>query len=499
MTNVKTGSELARGAVLNIVALIALNLRSIFTLLIAWILGPATLGTFALAFAVVNWLSMLGTFGLDTGAMTLIARTHASGNRAQGRRLLELAVAWGLGISGLTAMVGIVAITLLGPVLHQSQTVIMVISALLLSLPATALYRISNGASRGMGVMAHDIYSRGLTETLATIASLLLAIAIGLRAMAPVAAVILGSGAGGFVAFVLARNVLGGSDSRDRPEPASLALLRFSAPVAAYGVLNTLISRMDVLLLGYFLGRSDRITLEQLGIFVAAVEIAGGMRKVRQAFEPTFGPVVARQSLAPDEGDMQESFGRLARWVLAAQIPLVGVLCLSGGVVLSVFGRGYAQGALWLGILAVAHGTNSFVGLAETVIMVRRPGLNLLNSSVTAVLQIGCSVALISWLGATGAALGTLVAYLTQGVLRFVELRALFGWKSPWRDLMRPIQAGVVAFVPAIAVRVLLGGWTGQVYGGLLFLGAYLLMWKLLGLEQSDREVLADLRAARRK
>ena len=499
MTSVKTGSELARGAVLNVVALIALNLRSIFTLLIAWMLGPAILGTFALAFAIVNWLSMLGTFGLDTGAMTLIARTHASGNRPHARRLLELAVAWGLGISGLTAMMGIVVLARLGPALHQNQTVILATSVLLLSLPATALYRISNGASRGMGVMAHDIFSRGLTETLSTIAFLLAAIAIGLRTMAPVAAVVLGSGAGGLVAFGLARSVFRGSNAGWRSEPASLALLRFSAPVAAYGIINTLISRMDVILLGFFVGRSDLITIEQLGVFVAAVEIAGGMRKVRQAFEPTFGPVVARQSLAPDDTDMQESFARLARWVLAAQLPLVGVLCLSGGVVLSVFGRGYAQGILWLGILAVAHGTNSFVGLAETVIMVRRPGLNLVNSAVTAVLQVGCSLALISWLGVTGAALGTLVAYLTQGVLRFVELRTLFGWTWPWRALWRPTLAAAVAFLPALVVRVLVGGWAGEVYGGLLFLGAYLLMWKRLGLEPSDREVLAELRGARRR
>jgi O-antigen/teichoic acid export membrane protein len=301
------------------------------------------------------------------------------------------------------------------------------------------------------------------------------------------------------VAFVLARALFRGSDPGGGSEPVGKELLRFSAPIAFYGALNTLITKMDVVLLGAFLGRANGVTIEQLGVFVAAAEIAGGMRKVRQAFEPIFGPVVARQSVARQDKDAQDSYARLARWILAAQVPLVAVLCLSGGVVLSIFGPGFAQGALWLGILAVAHGTSSFVGLAETVIMVHRPGLNLLNSGLTALLQVGCSVALISWLGITGAALGTLLAYLTQGVLRTVELRVLLGWKWPWRALWRPALAGVGALLPAVILRVLLGGWAGQVCSGLLFVGAYLLAWKALGWEQSDRDVLAELRAARRR
>jgi O-antigen/teichoic acid export membrane protein len=499
MTSTKTGTELARGALLNVVALVTLNVRSVFTLLIAWALGKATLGTFALAYAIADWLSMFGTFGLDTGAMALVAKAHASGDLGRGRLVLGRAAAWGLGISGMTVLAGIVTLAAVGVRLNLSSTVVLATSVLLLSLPATALYRISNGVSRGMGVMAHDIFSRGLTETLGTIVFLLLAMALGLRTMAPVVAVILGSGAGGLVAFSLARVLFRGSLPGTVSQLASGELLRLSAPIACYGALNTLIAKMDVLLLGVFVGRPGGIAIEQLGVFVATVEIAGGMRKVRQAFDPVFGPVVARQSLARQDTDTQETFARLARWVMAAQVPLVGVLCLSGGVVLSIFGPGFAQGSLWLGILAVAHGTSSFVGLAETVIMVRRPGLNLLNSGLTALVQFACTVALISWLGVTGAALGTLLAYLTQGALRYVELRALFGWKWPWHALWRPALAGAAALLPAVIVRVLVGGRAGQACSGLLFVGAYVLAWKVLGLEQSDREILAELRAARRR
>ena len=78
---------------------------------------------------------------------------------------------------------------------------------MLLALPGIALYRISNGVSRGMKVMKHDLYSKGFTETFGTIAGLLVAMAIGLRNLAPVVAVLFGTGAGGLMAFVLARGL----------------------------------------------------------------------------------------------------------------------------------------------------------------------------------------------------------------------------------------------------------------------------------------------------
>ena len=198
-----------------------------------------------------------------------------------------------------------------------------------------------------------------------------------------------------------------------------------------------LIMRMDVLLLG-FMGPSVGVSLSTIGIFVASVEISGGMRKVRQAFDPMFTPIIARQSALQDRAAMEQSFAQLGRWVLAAQLPLMGVLCLAGGIGLDIFGPGFRAGSLWVALLAIAHATNSFVGLAETVIMIERPKLNLINSGATVVLQLGASLLLIPWLGATGAALGMVLAYVTQGVLRYLELRFLFNWHWPWRALARP-------------------------------------------------------------
>ncbi|CAA9252969.1 MAG: hypothetical protein AVDCRST_MAG42-2330 [uncultured Chthoniobacterales bacterium] len=494
----QTGTELARGAIVNTVALVAANLRGIFTFLIARLLGTSTLGTFGIAWSTTDLFSKLGIFGMDTSTIALVSARQAEGDTRGSRALLRRAVTFGLLFSVATALFGILGFQLIGDRFGLPPDVVRSTSLMLLAIPGIALYRISNGVSRGMKVMKHDLYSKGFTETFGTILALLVAIAIGLRDIAPVVAVLFGTGAGGLMAYMLARRLFSDGGGINAAAGAKPSILRFSAPIAIYSLLNLLIMRMDVLLLG-FIGPSVGVTMATVGIFVASVEVAGGMRKVRQAFDPMFTPIIARQSAVQDRAGMEQSFAQLARWVLAAQLPLMGVLCLSGGIGLRIFGPGFEAGASWVALLAIAHATNSFVGLAETVIMIQRPMLNLINSGGTVVLQFGASLLLIPSLGATGAALGMVLAYVTQGVLRYLELRFLFKWNWPWGALARPALAFAIAFTIALPLRLLIDGWQGELASGLTFLAAYVGAWKVIGLEESDRVVLRQLWSGRRR
>ena len=491
------GTELARGAMVNVVTLVTANFRGIFTFLIARLLGRAALGTFGIAWATTDLLSELGSFGMETSTIALVSARQAKGDTKGIRALMRRAVLFGLLFSVCAAIVGILGFQTLGQRFGLRPELIRSTSLMLLAVPGIALYRISNGVSRGMRVMKHDLYSRGFTETFGTIACFLAAFAIGLRDLAPVVAVLFGTGGGGLMAFILARGLVAGKQSGPG-ERGTASLIRFSAPIAIYGLLNLLIMRMDVLLLAFF-GPSVGVSMATIGIFVASVEISGGMRKVRQAFDPMFTPIMARESALKNRAAMEESFAQLGRWVLAAQLPLMGVLCLAGGIGLDIFGADFRGGELWVGLLAVAHATNSFVGLAETVIMVQRPKLNLINSGFTAVLQLGASLLLIPAFGATGAALAMVLAYVTQGVLRYFELRYAFDWHWPWRALVRPAVAFAIALAPALPLRLLLPGRVAEVSSALTLLGAYVLAWKFIGLEETDRAVLRQLLHGRRQ
>jgi len=115
---------------------------------------------------------------------------------------------------------------------------------------------------------------------------------------------------------------------------------------------------------------------------------------------------------------------------------------------------------------------------------------------VTCVVAVGANLWLIPHAGITGAAIGILIPYLIQGILRHAELRYVFGWPSRWRELMRPIAAAALAAVPALGCRLIMPGIPGQIAAVAVFLGLYVGAWWLMGLEPADRAVVEAMTRA---
>jgi hypothetical protein len=101
-------------------------------------------------------------------------------------------------------------------------------------------------------------------------------------------------------------------------------MVRFSWPIAASSLLTVLVMRVDVLLLGTYVNRAPGVSVESFGVFCVCAELAGGMRKVRQVFDPIFAPIVATRALSADRAALRDTVAGPGRWVLAAQLPLVG-------------------------------------------------------------------------------------------------------------------------------------------------------------------------------
>ena len=264
----ETGAELKRGAFLNTIAMLASNFRAVFTLLIARLLGPASLGIFSVAWATMDLFSKVGILGLDDAITTFIARAEALGDRARSRTLFRIAVVLAVVQSALVATLSIPAIRLFRQDLHLEPEMVSALVLILCALPGVALYRISNSVSRGMRVMKHDIYSRGLTEPGITTLAFLLALALGFKEFSPEVAAIVGTAASGLIAFVLASTLFrhlsketgtvsfGGEARR---------LLGYGLPIGADQFLNAFIWRLDIMLLAWFVGRAPGVTLTTLG------------------------------------------------------------------------------------------------------------------------------------------------------------------------------------------------------------------------------------------
>ncbi len=455
-TETPHGAVLARGAFFSSLAFLASNLRAIFMLLVARLLGSAVLGTFGLAWAAMDLLSKFATLGLDYSAIAFVAKTEAAADRPGSRHVLRAALTISVGSGIALALVAAPALWILGARVGLRPELARAAAVMMLAIPGLALYRVSNALSRGMAVMHHDIYSRGFTESLGTAAALLGALALGIRELAPEIAAIVGTLASGLVAFFLARRLFASEPraSSARQDNALVRkLVRASAPIALYDLLNLGVMHIDVIMLGWFVARAPGVTLETLGIYAASVQLVGGLRKVGQAFIPIFTPVVARQISTGQMRAAEESYGYLARWMLAILLPALIVLALAGGAIMTIFGAGFYRGGPWAAIIGTACAMNAFVGLGETILMIERPTINLLNSSIAFAAAIGLNLIFIPRLGPLGAALGMLVPYSLQGILRGVEISWLLHWRWPWRALLKPWLAALLPLPLAFVAR----------------------------------------------
>ena len=209
----ETGAELKRGAFLNTIAMLASNFRGIFIFLVARLLGPAALGTFSVAWANTDLASKIAVFGLDNAITTFIARSQATGNLARSRTLFRAAVVLVLTQSTLVAAIGITALQMFGDRLQFPREMLSALAFVLCALPGIALYRVCTSISRGMKVMKHDIYSRGMTEPAITTLALLIALGFGFTRFAPEVAAVSGTAASGIVALIFASRLFSRRDS----------------------------------------------------------------------------------------------------------------------------------------------------------------------------------------------------------------------------------------------------------------------------------------------
>jgi O-antigen/teichoic acid export membrane protein len=476
----QTGVELKRGAFLNTIAMLASNFRGIFTFLVARMLGPAALGIFSVAWSTTDIISKIGVLGLDNAITTFIARSEAVGNRARSRALFRVAVVMGVAQSVVTAAVVIVGLRFFNNRLHVQPQMVSALALVLCAMPGLALYRISTAVSRGMKVMQHDIYSRGMTEPIATTLAFLLALAVGFKESSPEVAAIVGTATSGLIALALAstlfRHIPAHTDVVS-PRGEAGSLIAYAAPISIYQLINAFIARLDLLMLGYFVGRAPGVTLATVGVYSAVIGTANGLRKVNQAFNPIFAPVVAGMTATGDHETAAATYARLAQWMLWILLPLVAVMSLAGGTILLIYGPAFWQGGVWLGIVALASAINAFVALGETIIMVQRPHLNLLHSSITCTVAAAGLLWLIPRFGVMGAAFGILLPYVIQGILRYATLRWVFHWKDSWSDIRPPLIAAAIALIPALVCRTFLSGIAGQVISAAAFLAVFGVQW----------------------
>jgi O-antigen/teichoic acid export membrane protein len=179
--------------------------------------------------------------------------------------------------------------------------------------------------------------------------------------------------------------------------------LRYGVKSVGSGMLLELNSRVDVLMLGRFLGDA------QVGVYSFAAFVAEGAFQVLVALQNVYNPALAEHLGSRRVAELEALVAKGKRWTYGA-FAIVAALALAGYPVLVAvldkdeFAAGWAPLALiLLGMTAVS----GYMPFAQTLLMGNRPGWHTGMMASIVLVNVAGNAALIPWLGLEGAAAAT--------------------------------------------------------------------------------------------
>lgn len=465
--------------------------RFLYSLVVARLLGADALGIYALAIAVVQIAEVAAMAGLDSALLRFVpAARHDPVRRTE---LIGSVVKMALWLS--------IAIFLLlelfsAPVaaaLHGGRLLQLAVACYAAAIPFNVASMLYGNAMQACGnIRPKIIATQALNPILLLFFTLLFSMAFGSEA-----ALLFPFALSAVISYFWIRPRLfpvagmlpevGWNGAVERP------VLFYALPFMAVSFISMSMHWLDVMMLGML---TDPATV---GLYHPAARTAGLIRAVLVAFAGMAAPVFAELHAA---GRMEEAgrvYRLLSRWVLTLAIPLLLLFALLPGPVMAVFGSSFSKAAPALVLLSGAALLQAFFGMAATLLaMTGHARLSLMNAAAALLLQLLLNLILIPRMGIEGAALGSLLLFLTLSVARLLEVRSLLGLHPFSKALFKPLAAGAGSalgffFLPPVFYTL-----PGALLpaAALCVLGlSYAVILLLLGLEEDEREIILQFRS----
>ena len=210
------------------------------------------------------------------------------------------------------------------------------------------------------------------------------------------------------------------------------------------------------------------------------------------ALNSAFAPVIARKHADGDHAGRADLYRLVTRWALVAAVPPVALALAVPMCVLTPWHSATAETATALRIAAATQLLCTAVGSVNYLLLMSGRQRDTLYNAVPAVLlNLAFSIALIPKIGIAGAALGNAAGMLTANFVGLWQVWRHLRLHPFHTALVRPLAAGLGVAAAGVAAQWALGpGWAalgvGAVGGGL----AFLVIYRILGLDEGDRLVL---------
>ncbi len=477
---------ISKGASLFFVGKLTANgLGFLFNLILTQTLGAALYGIYTYANTITGFLIVFARLG--TGK-SLLRYIPSYDDDPLGRN----------SVTGLAYLTALLASVLIGvgifyaaPIVSEytlnDPLLVDVLRILALVLPFNTMINLTNAVFRALEKLEYQILVSNVIEPLVRIIGVSAAFALGYSLIGAVSAVAVGAILTfcTAVSFLVARTDIRPTGDRSRVNVSQF--YNFSLPLTLKDLGQKLYTRVDILMVGFFLTGSA-VGIYRISILVATL-LTLPLAGVNQLFPPIASGLYSDDKMA----ELEATYRIVTRWVFTLVLPAALTLIIYGSELLRIFGSEFSGGAAVLSLFAVAQLTNCAVGPSGYLLMMTdHQYLNMANQWILGLLNVVLNYAFILEYGFIGAAAATAGTLAFINVVRVVEVGYTEGIIPYSRKYWKPLVAGGGSILVMAGWKFLLTGYTVLIVGTATGLFAFAGALVLFGLEDEDRRFFAE-------
>ncbi|MBI5750779.1 MAG: flippase [Hydrogenophilales bacterium] len=397
------------------------GLGLVFNLILARYVGAEGVGLLFLGLTVVGLVGIVARLGLDSIIVREVAPHASAGQWAAVGDVAKATIRIGLISSLLCTLLLWLAAPVLADVVFSKPALAHVLYWLSLTVLPATLAMFYSELLRGAQRFIESQLAQVFITPLVTVFILFVAgQAFGLSAA--MAAHIAGNIAALMLGYLAWRRLAASHGGGERTELLSSRLLRSGSPLLWVALLNTLVSTVDVLILGA-LG-----TAADVGVYGVAARLAMLTTFILLAVNSYAAPKFAVFHCNNDLAGLAQYAVRSTRLTLLIASPILFVLVAMPKVVLSLFGPQFEQGEWVLVILALGQMINVATGSVGQILIMTGNERILRSCSIASVLiTVALNFSLIPYFGALGAAFSTMVGGVVLNILAMLSVRKKLG------------------------------------------------------------------------
>lgn len=457
------------------------GLGFIFNLILTRVLGATLYGIYTYANTITGFFVVFARLG--TGKSLLRFIPSASDDPARQN--------WVAGLGYLTALLGSVVIGMmlfaLAPVINaftlEEPLLVDVLRILAIVLPFNTLSNLTNSVFRATEQLKYQIIVSNILKPTIRILAVLSAFALGYSLIGAVAALAIG----GVLTFGIAISFLYSKTdihpTGERSRGSFFEFYNFSLPLTLKDLGQKLYTRVDILMVGFFLSGSV------VGVYRVSILLATLLTLPLSGINQLFPPIASRLYSNRKIDELESIYQIVTRWVFTAVIPVALVLTVYSSEILRIFGEEFTGDGLVLLFFAIAQLTNCAVGPSGLLLMMtNHQYLNLANQWVLGILNVILNYVFIIEFGFIGAAVATAGTLTTINIVRVIEVWYVEEITPYSKKYWKPVVAGLISIVIMFGWRLFLSGYTLLIVGGSTGTLVFVVVLFFLGIDQDDQE-----------